>query len=156
MARTKRETRKLPAESVESQLEVVAAASIELRPTRALDERAREIFQMILDTRGQTTWKPYELHVATDLAELNAKIEWVKETIEIEGDLSYTRGGVASISPRVTLVHVMQREALAISRALGLTAGQRSIGNKDERDRAEIEAEMARAAKQSNADPLLA
>ena len=44
-----------------------------LMPTRNLEPRAQQIFEMIMSMRPVTMWGAYDLQLATDLAEINAQ-----------------------------------------------------------------------------------
>jgi len=49
------------------------AARMVLMPTRNLEPRAQQIFEMIMSMRPVTMWGAYDLQLATDLAEINAQ-----------------------------------------------------------------------------------
>jgi hypothetical protein len=156
MPRKQAETRKEPDTSINSQVEAMQAALLVLKPTRILQPRARQIFEMIVSMRPVTMWGAYDLQLATDLAEINAQIEWIQEVLTVEGDVLTTRLGTPIINPRATHCGNLKRQAVTFMRALGLTAGQRHLGDEPNRKRADKQQELQRASRDAEGDPLLA
>ncbi|WP_433739850.1 hypothetical protein [Pseudomonas putida] len=103
-----------------------------------------------------TMWGAYDLHLATDLAEINAQIEWTQEVLVVEGDVLTTRLGTPIINPRATHCGNLKRQAVTFLRALGLSAGQRHLGDEPNRKRASKHMDFQQAARDAEDDPLLA
>ena len=156
MARQQAGMRKEPDTSINSKVEAMQATRLALLPTRKLEPRARQIFEMIIGMRPMTMWEPYDLQLATDLAEINARIEWTQEVLAVEGDVLTTRLGTPIINPRATHCGNLKRQAVTFMRALGLTAGQRHLGDEPNRKRAAKQQELQRVSRDAEDDPLLA
>jgi len=156
MARRQAEPRKQPDTSINSKVEVMQATRLVLKPTRHLEPRARQIFAMIISMRPATLWGPYDLQLATDLAEINAQIEWTQEVLAVEGDVLTTRLGTPIINPRATHCGNLKRQAVTFVRALGLSAGQRHLGDEPNRKRANKQQELQKASLDAEDNPLLA
>lgn len=54
------------------------AARLVLLPTRNLEPRAQQIFEIIMSMWPVAMWGAYDLQLATDVAEINARIEWTQ------------------------------------------------------------------------------
>ncbi|AWY42275.1 hypothetical protein DKY63_21165 [Pseudomonas putida] len=156
MARRQGEIRKLPDTSIDAKVELIQAAHLVLTPTRQLDPRAQHIFEMIMSMRPMTMWGAYDLQLATDLAEINARIEWTQKILTVEGDVLTTRLGTPIINPRATHCGNLKRQAVTYVRALGLSAGQRHLGDEPNRKRANAQFDLQRASYGAEGDPLLA
>lgn len=156
MARQPAGKRKEPDTSIDSKVEGMQAMQLVLMPTRKLEPRAQQIFGMIISMRPVAMWGTYDLHLATDLAEINAQIEWTQEVLAIEGDVLTTRLGTPIINPRATHCGNLKRQAVTFVRALGLSAGQRHLGDEPARKRAGKQMELQQASRDANSDPLLA
>jgi hypothetical protein len=156
MARRQAETRQEPDTSPDAKVKAMQVARMILIPTRKLEPRAQQIFEMIVSMRPVTMWAPYDLHLATELAEINAQIEWTQEVLAIEGDVLTTRLGTPIINPRATHCGNLKRQAVTFVRALGLSAGQRHLGDEPSRKRAAKQLELQQASQVSEGDPLLA
>ncbi|PWK35797.1 hypothetical protein [Pseudomonas sp. OV226] len=156
MARRQTETRKEPDTSITSKVESMQNTHLVLTPTRELEPRARQIFEMIMSMRPSTMWGAYDLQLATDLAEINAQIEWTQEVLAVEGDVLTTRLGTPIINPRATHCGNLKRQAVTFVRALGLSAGQRHLGDEPNRKRANKQQELQKASRDAEDNPLLA
>jgi hypothetical protein len=156
MARRQAETRQEPDTSPDAKVKAMRVARMILIPTRKLEPRAQQIFEMIVSMRPVAMWGPYDLHLATDLAEINARIEWTQEVLAVEGDVLTTRLGTPIINPRATHCGNLKRQAVTFVRALGLSAGQRHLGDEPNRERAGRQQEMQKASLEADSDPLLA
>ncbi|MBV6826772.1 hypothetical protein [Pseudomonas sp. PD9R] len=156
MARKQAENRKVPDTSIDSKVEVMQAIQLVLVPTRTLEPRAQLIFEMIISMRPLSMWGAYDLQLATDLAEINARIEWTQEVLAVEGDVLTTRLGTPIINPRATHCGNLKRQAVTFMRALGLSAGQRHLGDEPSRKRAGKQMELQQASQKIEDDPLLA
>jgi hypothetical protein len=156
MARQQAEARKEPDTSINSKVEAMQVTRLALLPTRKLEPRARQIFDMIMSMRPVTMWEAYDLQLATDLAEINAQIEWTQEVLAVEGDVLTTRLGTPIINPRATHCGNLKRQAVTFVRALGLSAGQRHLGDEPTRKRADKQMELQQASRDADTDPLLA
>jgi hypothetical protein len=156
MARRQAKIRKLPETSIDDMVEVMQAVQLVLLPTRQLEPRALQIFGMIMSMRPVTMWGAYDLQLATDLAEINAQIEWTQEVLAVEGDVLTTRLGTPIINPRATHCGNLKRQAVTFVRALGLSAGQRHLGDEPNRKHAAKQMELQQASQMSEGDPLLA
>jgi hypothetical protein len=156
MARQQAGTRKEPDTSINSKVEAMQATKLVLMPTRKLEPRARQIFEMIVSMRPATMWGPYDLQLATDLAEINARIEWTQEVLTVEGDVLTTRLGTPIINPRATHCGNLKRQAVTLVRALGLSAGERHLGDEPNRKHAGKQMELQQASRDAEGDPLLA
>jgi hypothetical protein len=156
MARRQAEFRKEPDTSINSRVEAMRAPPLVLMPTRELEPRARQIFQMIMSMRPATMWGAYDLQLATDLAEINARIEWTQEVLAVEGDVLTTRLGTPIINPRATHCGNLKRQAVTFVRALGLSAGQRHLGDEPNRKRASKQMELQQVSQAIEDDQLLA
>ncbi|WP_148057462.1 hypothetical protein [Pseudomonas brassicacearum] len=106
--------------------------------------------------RPATLWGAYDLQLATDLAEINAQIEWTQEVLAVEGDVLTTRLGTPIINPRATHCGNLKRQAVTFVRALGLSAGQRHLGDEPSRKRAGQQLELQMTSLNAESDPLLA
>jgi|GEM_PF-6490376 len=156
MARQQAGARKEPDTSINSKVEAMQATKLDLMPTRKLEPRARQIFAMIVSMRPEIMWGAYDLQLATDLAEINARIEWTQEVLAVEGDVLTTRLGTLIINPRATHCGNLKRQAVTLVRALGLSAGQRHLGDEPNRKRAGRQMELQQASHDAEGDPLLA
>jgi hypothetical protein len=156
MARKQAETRKEPDTSINSKIESMQATQLALMPTRTLEPRARQIFEMIISMRPSTMWGAYDVQLATDLAEINARIEWTQEILAVEGDVLTTRLGTPIMNPRATHCGNLKRQAVTFVRALGLSAGQRHLGDEPNRIRAGQQLELQQASRDAEGNPLLA
>ncbi|MNF80565.1 hypothetical protein D3C84_628120 [compost metagenome] len=156
MARQHAGMRKKPDTSINSKVEAMRATQLVLTPTRKLEPRAQDIFGMILSMRPVTMWGAYDLQLATDLAEINAQIEWTQEVLAVEGDVLTTRLGTPIINPRATHCGNLKRQSITLMRALGLTAGQRHLGDEPNRKRADKQQDLQKASQNAEDDPLLA
>ncbi|MVV47517.1 hypothetical protein EJA72_04510 [Pseudomonas sp. PB120] len=156
MARRLAEIRNLPETSIDAKVEAMQAARMVLMPTRNLEPRAQQIFEMIMSMRPVTMWGAYDLHLATELSEINAQIEWTQEVLAVEGDVLTTRLGTPIINPRTTHCGNLKRQAVTFVRALGLSAGQRHLGDEPNRKRAGKHLELQQASRDAEGDPLLA
>ena len=132
------------------------AARMVLMPTRNLEPRAQQIFEMIMSMRPVTMWGAYDLQLATDLAEINARIEWTQEVLAVEGDVLTNRLGTPIINPRATHCGNLKRQAVTFVRALGLSAGQRHLGDEPNRKRANKQMVLQQASPEIEGNPLLA
>jgi hypothetical protein len=155
MARRQAEIRKLPDTSIDAKVEIMQAIQLALMPTRTLEPRAQLIFEMIMSMRPLSMWGAYDLQLATDLAEINAQIEWTQEVLAVEGDVLTTRLGTPIINPRATHCGNLKRQAVTFVRALGLSAGQRHLGDEPSRKHAAKQMEWQQASRDAD-DPLLA
>ncbi|MNG02587.1 hypothetical protein D3C84_856190 [compost metagenome] len=156
MARQQAGTRKEPDTSIISKVEAMQATQLVLKPTRKLEPRARQIFGMIVSMHPVTMWGAYDLQLATDLAEINAQIEWTQEVLAVEGDVLTTRLGTPILNPRATHCGNLKRQAVTLTRSLGLTAGQRHLGDEPSRKRAGKQMELQQASRDAEGDALLA
>ncbi|RWU19230.1 hypothetical protein DM813_23275 [Pseudomonas alkylphenolica] len=156
MARAQAKIRREPDTSFDSQVEAMQAAQLVLLPTRKLEPRAEQIFEMIMSMRPVIMWEPFDLQLATDLAEINARIEWTQEVLAVEGDVLTTRLGTPMINPRATHCGNLRRQAVTLVRALGLSAGQRHLGDEPNRKLAAKQQELQLASWNAEDDPLLA
>jgi hypothetical protein len=156
MARRQAETRREPDTSINSKVESMQATPLALTPTRMLEPRAQQIFEMIMSMRPVSMWGAYDLQLATDLAVINAQIEWTQEVLEVEGDVLTTRLGTPIINPRATHCGNLKRQAVTFVRALGLSAGQRHLGDEPSRKRAGKQMELQQTSLDADSDPLLA
>ncbi len=156
MARRQAETRREPDTSINSKVESMQATPLALTPTRMLEPRAQQIFEMIMSMRPVSMWGAYDLQLATDLAEINAQIEWTQEVLAVEGDVLTTRLGTPIINPRATHCGNLKRQAVTFVRALGLSAGQRHLGDEPARKRADKQMELQQASRDAESNPLLA
>lgn len=156
MSRRQAETRKEPDTSINCKVESMQAPPLALMPTRTLEPRAWQIFEMIMSMRPASMWGAYDLQLATDLAEINARIEWTQEVLAIEGDVLTTRLGTPIINPRATHCGNLKRQAVTFVRALGLSAGQRHLGDEPNRKRANKQMELQQASQEIEGNPLLA
>ncbi|HEF4759582.1 TPA: hypothetical protein SAN82_002004 [Pseudomonas putida] len=156
MARRQAEFRKLPETSIDAKVQVMQGARMVLMPTRNLEPRAQQIFEMIMSIRPVSMWGAYDLQSATDLAEINARIEWTQEVLAIEGDVLTTRLGTPIINPRATHCGNLKRQAVTFVRALGLSAGLRHLGDEPSRKRAVEHLNLQQASHDADSNPLLA
>jgi hypothetical protein len=156
MARRQAEIRTLPETSIDAKVEVMQAAQLVLLPTRQLEPRALQIFEMIMSMRPVPMWGAYDLQLATDLAEINAQIEWTQEVLAVEGDVLTTRLGTPIINPRATHCGNLKRQAVTFVRALGLSAGQRHLGDEPNRKSADKQMELQQTSRDADSNPLLA
>ncbi|EJB8511216.1 TPA: hypothetical protein NL046_002693 [Pseudomonas aeruginosa] len=148
--------RKAPYTSAEFEIDMIQAPQNELKPTRQLEPRAHQIFEMITSMRPAALWEAYDLQLATDLAETNAQIELAQEVLTVEGDVLIGRLGTPIINPRATHCGNLRRQAVTYMRALGLTAGQRRLGEEPMRKRSDKLQELEQIAKRAEKDQLLA
>ena len=75
----------------------------------------------------------------------NAQIELTQEVLAVEGDVLTTRLGTPIINPRATHCGNLKRQAVTLMRALGLTAGQRHLGDEPSRKRAGKQMQLQQA-----------
>jgi hypothetical protein len=148
--------RKEPVTAVDAEINVMRAARLTLKPTRKLEPRARQIFAMILDARPASMWDAFDMQLATDLAEMSYRIECIEKVLAVEGDVLTTRLGTPIVNPRAIHCGSLKRQAITLTRALGLSAGQRTLGTAPNRERAAREMNLQQAAQNADDDPLLA
>ncbi|EJM78900.1 hypothetical protein [Pseudomonas sp. GM55] len=91
---------------------------------------------MIMSMRPVTMRGAYDLQLATDLAEVNTQIEWTQEVLAVEGDVLTTSFGTPIINLRAPHCGNLKRQAVTLTRSLGLTAGQRHLGDEPNHKRA--------------------
>ncbi|MNR51996.1 hypothetical protein D3C85_1717660 [compost metagenome] len=76
--------------------------------------------------------------------------------LAVEGDVLTTRLGTPIINPRATHCGNLKRQSITLMRALGLTAGQRHLGDEPNRKRADKQQDLQKASQNAEDDPLLA
>lgn len=156
MARRETVTRQEPSTAIYSSVVGAQSACIELEPTRKLEPGARQIFGMIMAMRPTNHWGPYDLHLATELADLNARIDCIQEVLAVEGDILTNHLGNPIINPRATHCGNLKRQAVTFVRALGLSAGQRHLGDAPNRKRTHKLQQLQNASRGAEDAPLLA
>lgn len=152
--------RKEPVTAVDAEVEAIQSVRVVLKPTRKLEPRAQQIFAMVIAMviamRPISMWGAFDMQLATDLAELSYRVECVESVLAIEGDVLTTRLGAPIVNPRATHCGSLKRQAITLTRALGLSAGQRALGTAPNRERAVREMDLQQAARDADDDPLLA
>lgn len=122
-----------------------APAVIEPPEHVQLRDGDRPFWDAVVRARPATTWNVSDLEHAANLARCKADIERLQTEITEEGDIIENGKGTMVVNPRHTLLEVLSRRAVALSRMLHVHAEATCGKSEQQPKRAapEIEAKAA-------------
>ncbi len=82
----------------------------------------------IIRARPRDTWTETDLVSAANLARARADVERLQQEIDAEGDVLVNERGTPVMNPKHSLLEVLSRRSLALSRALHVHA-EATVGN---------------------------
>lgn len=112
-----------------------------------LREGDMPFWQSIVRARAATTWNLADLEQAANLARCKADIERLQEEITAEGDILTNDRGTQIINPRHTLLEVLSRRSVALSRMLHVHAEATCGKSEQQAKRAKPEQDAQAAAR---------
>ena len=99
-----------------------AIAGVEVPAWLDIPDAARPFFDAILKLRDFATWNESDLAKAANLARTQADIERISAELRKEGDMVEDERGKRVANPKHTLLDVMTRRELSLSRAIHVHA----------------------------------
>ncbi len=138
--------RKAKHDTVATEAAIAAALQTEIDPPEhvTLPPDALLRFRLIVRARAQDTWNELDLEHAANLACCLADLERLREEVRAEGDVIENQRGTQIVNPKHTLMEVLSRRSVALSRMLHVHAeatqgrardtGERTKKERDLRD----------------------
>jgi hypothetical protein len=111
-----------------------------------LTDEALIVWEAIVDARAYMTWTRIDLEHAANLASCLADIERLRREIREEGDIIENQKGTPIINPRHSLLEILSRRAVALSRLLHVHA-EATVGESREQRKRNDYHEQAQAKK---------
>lgn len=134
----------------------VAAGAIQPPKTVTLRKGERPYWDLLMRGRTRDEWTETDLQHAGNLAACMADIERVKGDLETEGDTVVNARGTSVVNPKHTLLEVLTRRTVYLSRLLHLHAGILPVKLSELGDRRAAEESARRTADEMDDDDLLA
>lgn len=128
----------------------VAESPIEPPAHINLRDGDRPFWQAIVCARARDSWNTSDLESAANLARCKADIERVQREIDVEGDTLVNERGTTVLNPKHSLLEVLSRRAMALSRMLHVHAEATQGESREQGKRLSTEAKAKQAA--SDAD----
>lgn len=102
--------------------QVAAAGPIEPPAHVNLRDADRPFWDAIVSARARDSWNTSDLENAANLARCKSDIERVQREIDDEGDTITNDRGTVVLNPKHSLLEVLSRRAMALSRMLHVHA----------------------------------
>lgn len=137
--------------------QVAAAGPIEPPAHVMLRDADRPFWDAIVGARARDSWNTSDLENAANLARCKSDIERVQREINDEGDTLVNDRGTVVLNPKHSLLEVLSRRAMALSRMLHVHA-EATVGESRDQSKtlaAEKQAKKARGAADDDLIPRL-
>ena len=120
----------------------------------SLRDGDRPFWDAIVSARASTTWNTADLEQAANLARCKADIERLQKELTEQGDIIENDRGTQVINPRHTLLEVLSRRSVALSRMLHVHA-EATVGRSEQQAKRAAPEQDAKAAARSALIPRL-
>jgi hypothetical protein len=130
--------------------QVASAAPIDPPAHVNLRDGDRPFWDAVICARARDSWNDSDLATAANLARCKADIERVQREIDDEGDTLVNDRGTVVLNPKHSLLEVLSRRAMALSRMLHVHA-EATVGKSEDASKS-LGAEKKAKAAQSAAD----
>ncbi len=134
--------------AAQAQLTVEPPAHITLR------DGDKPFWDAIVSARATSTWNTSDLEQAANLARCKADIERLQKELTEQGDIIENDRGTQVINPRHTLLEVLSRRSVALSRMLHVHA-EATVGRSEQQAKRAAPEQEAKAAARSALIPRL-
>ena len=114
----------------------------------------RPFWDAIVSARATSTWNTSDLEQAANLARCKADIERLQKELTEQGDIIENDKGTQVINPRHTLLEVLSRRSVALSRMLHVHA-EATVGRSEQQAKRAAPEQDAKAAARSALIPRL-
>jgi len=117
-----------------------------------LTRDARDRFDRIVRARARDTWTEIDLEHAANLACCLADLERLRCEVRTEGDTITNQRGTEIVNPKHTLMEVLSRRSVALSRLLHVHAEATQGRSRDSGVKKQAEAKVDAAMSQADDD----
>ncbi len=114
----------------------------------------KPFWDAIVSARATSTWNTSDLEQAANLARCKADIERLQKELTEQGDIIENDRGTQVINPRHTLLEVLSRRSVALSRMLHVHA-EATVGRSEQQAKRAAPEQEAKAAARSALIPRL-
>lgn len=115
-------TKRLSTTSVATELEMAGAKAPQPPAWIELPDAAQPIFSNIVRARDYSSWTEIDLEHAANLACCLADLERLRREVREEGDTLVNARGTVVMNPKHSLMEVLSRRSVALSRMLHVHA----------------------------------
>ena len=150
--------RRKRSDTATSRVAAVQALSKKLLPPKdvVLPPDAEVRFNRVVRARARETWTEIDLEHAANLACCLADLERLRAEVRDEGDTIENKRGTQVMNPKHTLMEVLSRRAVALSRLLHVHADATQGRSRDTGQKTKEEKRAAEALEIVDADDLIA
>jgi P27 family predicted phage terminase small subunit len=128
--------------TIAGQIETTKKVMAKIEPAYPLDTLQKNYFDRVVRSRETESWDENHILLATNLAVTYAQLDEANEDIKERGLMTKSDRGTPVVNPAITAKSNLMSSVLQLNKALGLSASQIGISNKeqDSRNKADREA----------------